>query len=110
MIDLDRSAPGDPARDLAEFVHRMRSTMRREDVDVTEADMLTRAFLRTYAAENPEGVKNVPFRMGFLVLVSMCRHIKRMHKLDPAEAKATLEYYDAEFEEAVSNRYLEDVA
>ena len=83
VIDVDRSGPADPARDVAEFVHRMRSTFRRESGDREQAAVLTRAFLREYSSGNPEGLRNLPFYLSFHVLVSLCRHMKRLPADDP---------------------------
>ena len=53
MIDVDRSVPADPARDLAEFIHRLRSTILRDAGAMKQADLLTSAFLDEYAAHKP---------------------------------------------------------
>jgi Phosphotransferase enzyme family len=51
VIDLDRSAPGDPARDVAEFLHRLRTTTYSTTGSVAAAEEPSRAFLDAYRAE-----------------------------------------------------------
>lgn len=99
VIDLDRSVPAEPARDVAEFLHRMRSTFHREAGDEAQADQLTSDFIQEYAAENPVGLRNLPFYSCFHVLVSMCRHLKNLRVDDP-NWKPTFNYYSKELEYA----------
>jgi hypothetical protein len=99
VIDLDRSGPGDPARDLAEFVHRLRSALGRDGGARSVADALTATFLREYAARAPRRLGNLPLYHGFNVLVSLCRHLKQLTPDDPAR-ETVLDVYTREFEAA----------
>ena len=106
VIDLDRSVRGDPGKDLAEFVHRMRTGMiRAADGDAREADAMSRAFLEEYANEQPERLANVPFFQGFHVIVSLCRHMKQVTSDDP-ELKRIIDFYSAEFADVMAGRLL----
>lgn len=50
-IDLDRATPGDPGRDLGEFVHRARAMLARADrADVEILDRSTASFIEEYRA------------------------------------------------------------
>lgn len=103
VIDVDRSAPSDPAKDLAEFVHRLRSTVLRGSGSLTHANLLTSAFLQEYTAERPLQLGTLPFYWGFHVLVSMCRHMKQLTADDPAWGP-TIDFYVGEFEAAMSGK------
>jgi hypothetical protein len=103
VIDVDRSAPSDPAKDLAEFVHRLRSTVLRGSGSLTHANLLTSAFLQEYTAERPLQLGSLPFYWGFHVLVSMCRHMKQLTADDPAWGP-TIDFYVGEFEAAMSGK------
>ena len=50
VIDVDRSAPGDPARDVAEFLHRLRSAAHGPTGWVAAVEDAERAFLSAYRA------------------------------------------------------------
>jgi hypothetical protein len=104
VIDLDRSQPSDPARDLAEFVHRLRSTLARDGGARPVADALTRAFLEEYARERPGGLSSLPFYHGAHVVASCCRHLRRVRPEEP-EWPRTLQFYTDEFADAVSARW-----
>jgi hypothetical protein len=70
VIDLDRSAPGDPARDVAEFLHRLRTSAYSTTGSVAAAEEPGRAFLDAYreAAGGEEGLANLRLhRARFLV-------------------------------------------
>jgi len=104
VIDLDRSQPSDPARDLGEFVHRLRSTQARDGGGTALADTLTRAFLDEYARERPGALSSFPFYHGAHIVASACRHLKRLGPDDP-EWPTTVAFYEQEFADAVSGRW-----
>jgi hypothetical protein len=104
VIDVDRSVPLDPARDLAEFVHRLRSTILRSSGSLPRANLLTRTFLNEYAAQEPSRLSTLPFYQGFHILVSLCRHMKQLRADDPGW-RPTLDCYVGEFEAAMSARF-----
>jgi aminoglycoside phosphotransferase (APT) family kinase protein len=103
VIDVDRSVPADPARDLAEFIHRLRSTILRDAGAMGRADLLTGAFLDEYAAHKPSRLGTLPFYWGFHILVSLCRHLKQLRADDPAWGP-TMDFYTGEFEAAMSGQ------
>ena len=103
VIDVDRSVPADPARDLAEFIHRLRSTILRDAGAMEQAGLLTNAFLDEYAAHKPSRLGTLSFYWGFHILVSLCRHLKQLQADDPAWGP-TLDFYTGEFEAAMSGK------
>lgn len=104
VIDVDRSVPSDPAKDLAEFIHRLRSTILRDSGAMKQANLLTRTFLDEYAAQKPSRLGTLSFYQGFHILVSLCRHIKQLKADDPAWGP-TIDFYVGEFEAAMSGKF-----
>jgi hypothetical protein len=105
VIDWDRSCPSDPALDLAEFLHLMRSITFKVTGDVNRAEKPTRAFLEEYSALAPQGAANLSFYWGYYVLVSLSRNIKN-HQDHDAETKAKVLFHRTDFEDVMKGRYL----
>ena len=101
-IDLDRSRPADPAKDLDEFLHRLRwKTFKRLGRD---ADDLTAAFLGAYAeAASPDDLRNLPFYSAFHALFSLARYAQKS-RTGP-EREAIMDFYRREFEQAMSGGF-----
>lgn len=77
VIDLDRSAPADPARDVAEFLHRLRQGMHSATGDITRADQPCEAFLTAYReATGGAQLTNLRFHWARYLLHSLNREIK----------------------------------
>ncbi|WP_433293547.1 phosphotransferase family protein [Pseudonocardia sp. CA-142604] len=77
VIDLDRSAPADPARDVAEFLHRLRLGVHSATGDVGRADAPCAAFLDAYrAALGDMPLRNLRFHWARYVFHSLNRKIK----------------------------------
>ncbi len=103
VIDLDRSRPCDPARDVAEFVHRLRMTSFSRTDDPSAADAPTRAFLRAYTeAADPGHLANLDFHWARYVFHSLNRKLK---DADDLRREAVLRFYGSEFDIAVSGRH-----
>ena len=77
VIDLDRSAPADPARDVAEFLHRLRQGVYSATGDVSRADRPCSAFLGAYReAAGVERLRNLQFHLARYVFHSLNREVK----------------------------------
>jgi aminoglycoside phosphotransferase (APT) family kinase protein len=100
-VRFDRCRPSDPAGDLAEFVHRLRTDLYRLEGTFDRADLLTAAFLGEYAARRPAGLAGLPLQRGVRVLLSLCRHLRQLRRDDP-EWKAVAAFYDHEFADSLS--------
>ncbi|MGH9001281.1 MAG: phosphotransferase [Acidimicrobiia bacterium] len=106
VIDLDRSRPADPARDTAEFIHRLRrqaTGARRSDAEVAA---LTDGFLDAYGAAVPDRgawMANLRFHWARFVFHSMNRKLKKGS--DDEDAR-TVANYDADFAALVEGRLL----
>jgi aminoglycoside phosphotransferase (APT) family kinase protein len=77
VIDLDRSRPTDPAKDVAEFVRVLRLAAFRAGVDQTLTDEVTDAFLAQYLALVPGASAGLPhYWLSFLAL-SYLGHLRK---------------------------------
>ncbi len=101
VIDLDRSRPSDPAQDLGEYVHRMRTKAFKATKGADRADDATRAFLSEYSESLPENLANLPFYWSYHTLVSLWRYMKSDTPASPDWEKM-LEFYKSEFDQALS--------
>lgn len=98
VIDLDRSRPADPARDTAEFVHRLRRQLSGDGRSTEEVDAATAAFLDAYRGAVPEPsawLANLRFHWARFVFHSMNRKLK---KGDSEEDDRAVEAYRVDFE------------
>lgn len=101
VIDLDRSRPSDPAKDLGEYVHRMRTKRYKATNGASRAEDATRAFLEEYASELPDNLANLSYYWGYHNLVSMWRFMKSSAPYD-TKWDRMLAFYQSEFDTAVA--------
>lgn len=106
VIDLDRSRPSDPAQDLGEYIHRMRTKRFKATRGESRAEEGTRTFLAEYGALLPENLINLPYYWGYHNLVSLWRYMKSASPQDP-KWNEMIEFYQSEFERAASFRWSE---
>jgi Phosphotransferase enzyme family len=106
VIDLDRSRPCDPARDVAEFVHRLRMTTFSHAGSVEPAEVPTREFLEAYASAVPRRayLANLPFHWARYVFHSLNNKLKGEGRSGP-ELEATVQFYRSEFEKVIQGRF-----
>lgn len=77
VIDLDRSAPADPARDVAEFLHRLRQGVHSATGDISQADVPSAAFLAAYReAAETDVLVNLRFHWARYIFHSLNREVK----------------------------------
>jgi hypothetical protein len=78
VIDLDRTRPSDPARDVAEFVFRLRMMTWVATGSAVGADVPTAAFVQTYAdrVEDPSYLQNFSFHWARHALHSFSKQLK----------------------------------
>lgn len=101
VIDLDRGRPCDPSFDLAEFLHRMRTTTHWRTGSVDAANEPTRAFLEAYAADvDPVNLSNLPFHWARYNFHSLTNKLKK----EDGDSEDAIAFYSAEFENAVTGR------
>ena len=106
VIDLDRSRPCDSSRDVAEFVHRLRVMMYRDQGTVERAEAPTRALLETYASEIPDRsyLTNLRFHWSRYVFHSLSKELKDSESTD-LETDPSVAFYRSEFENVIQDRY-----
>jgi aminoglycoside phosphotransferase (APT) family kinase protein len=105
VIDLDRCRPGDPARDVGEYIHRMRTKRYKASGGKSRAEDATRTLLEVYSAELPDNLYNLPFYWGYHNLVSLWRFMKGTAPDHPDYARL-VEFYLSEFETALGSRVM----
>lgn len=107
VIDFDRSFPSDPARDLEEFLHRLRwKTFKHTRRGI---DGLARAFLESYVAEAPEeNLTALPFYRACHSLSSLARHVRTRDPSDP-EWEEVVAFHTAEFDDAAASGRKEEL-
>lgn len=100
VIDLDRSRPADPARDVDEFLHRLRwKSFKRS---ATYPDALTAAFLHEYSTHVPAGqLKNLPFYAAAHALSSLARFLRKREPVDEVWERVVA-FHEGEFEAALA--------
>jgi aminoglycoside phosphotransferase (APT) family kinase protein len=102
--DFVWSAPGDPARDVAEFVFNLR--LRAARSGDARMDVLPSAFLDGYLADFPQAtLSNLPFYSACTVLTSLARLLAGD---SPSEegSRETVEFHLGEFHRHVASRAL----
>lgn len=80
VIDLDRSRPADPARDTAEFLHRLRRQLTGGGRSTEDVEAATEVFLDAYRAAVPDPeawLANLRFHWARYVFHSMNRKVKK---------------------------------
>jgi hypothetical protein len=103
VIDLDRCRPGDPARDVAEFLHRMRAKRYKATAGASRAEQGTAACLEEYASVLPRNLANLPFYWGYHALVSLWRFMKGSRPEDP-RWPGMVDFYLSELDTALAFR------
>jgi aminoglycoside phosphotransferase (APT) family kinase protein len=83
VIDLDRSRPTNPAKDVAEFVRVLRMSAFRSHPDMKKADEATDAFLDEYLAQVPEVAASLPYYWSAFLWLSLFGFMKKVGPEDP---------------------------
>jgi aminoglycoside phosphotransferase (APT) family kinase protein len=106
VIDLDRSAPADPARDVAEFLHRMRLGVHTATGDISRADPATASFLAAYreAAGSDEQLANLRFHWARYVFHSLNGRVKDGESTYEDGGNEEFRLFAGEFDRIVSGR------
>ena len=95
VIDLDRIALADPAKDVGEFLHRLRAQARWARLGEDAADRAALAFLAEYAAR----AHAVPAGLVYYWSYSVLSTLLRLLELDRARWEKRLKFFRAEFED-----------
>jgi hypothetical protein len=106
VIDLDRSAPADPARDVAEFLHRLRLGVHNATGDMSRADPACASFLAAYreSAGGDEHLVNLRFHWARYVLHSLNGRVKTDESTYSDGGNDEFQLFRSEFERIVEGR------
>lgn len=96
VIDPDRAALADPAKDVGEFLHRLRKEAMEAGLDEGTAERATRAFLSEYAAHAPAPLDGLLYHWSYSVLSTLL-HAIRKDRSDRDGWERRLAFYRAEF-------------
>jgi len=107
VIDLDRSRPCDPARDVAEFLHRLRMTMFWHHGSVERADVPTEAFLDAYTSTARDGsyLANLRFHWARYIFHSLNRKLKNSADGGGRDPDTSVAFYRSEFDNVLKRRF-----
>jgi hypothetical protein len=106
VIDLDRSAPADPARDVAEFLHRLRLGVEVATGDMSRADKACASFLAAYreSAHGDDHLVNLRFHWARYVFHSLNGRIKEDESTYEDGGNPEFRLFVSEFDRIVSGR------
>jgi hypothetical protein len=116
VIDLDRTRPCDPARDIAEYLWRLRRLAFEEAGDASRADAPTDAFLETYASAVGDGsyLTNLQFHLARYAIHSINKQMKDLteneedrvdDEEDRARLEASLNFCQSEYANVLEGRF-----
>src|SRR5262249_25404204 len=83
VIDLDRSRPGDPAKDLAEFVRVLRMAAFKSGFEMKCVDEATDAFLQEYLTRVPAAAVGLGYYWSSFLLLSLFGSMKKLQSEQP---------------------------
>jgi thiamine kinase-like enzyme len=105
LIDFDRSAPADPAKDLAEFVSVLRHRTQKKRGSTSTAEAPTRVFLEEYLSHLPANLENLAIHWGAFLLLNMFHYVKKQqHEAQGFESQ--IAFYEKEFDWIMSEKFL----
>lgn len=92
VIDLDRAALGDAAKDAGEFLHRLRADVVKARLGIEAADWATETFLQEYGRSGGADLAALPYHWSYCVLRTMLGTLRRGGK------EKRIDFYRAEFD------------
>jgi aminoglycoside phosphotransferase (APT) family kinase protein len=104
LIDLDRSVPSDPAKDLAEFVSMLRLKTFKLTGSVAAAEGPTRAFVAEYQAHLPGHGGALGVHWAAFLLLNMLHYVKKP-VVDVAARDRMMQFYQGELESALTGTW-----
>jgi aminoglycoside phosphotransferase (APT) family kinase protein len=97
VIDTDRAARGDPAKDVGEFLHRLRADALRDPAHRDAAEQATAAFVEEYTQSGGCGLSSLTFYWSYSVLFTFVARAAREGE-DETRKEQRLQLYRGEFE------------
>ena len=77
VIDPDRASLADPAKDVTEFVHRLRWKGLKAGADRESAERSARTFVEEYAGHHPDNLANAGYYWSYAVLFTLLRQLQK---------------------------------
>jgi len=103
VIDLDRICLSDPAKDVAMFVHRVKSLLFKASGDSRKAEQIASEFVDEYRTRAEENLVNLSYYRALYSLKGFAKFAKDRPPGDPARAPVE-EFYLGEFERCMNVR------
>jgi aminoglycoside phosphotransferase (APT) family kinase protein len=103
IIDLDRSRPTNPAKDVAEFLRVLRMCAYRTHPDMTQADKASDAFIEEYLKQVPEAAASLPYYWSAFLWLSLFGFMKKCSPDDPRRA-GLMDFHTREIERALRTK------
>lgn len=96
VIDTDRATPGAAAKDVGEFLHRLRADARSAGIGAEAADRASETFVHEYVRRGGSGLSELAFYWSYSILFTLVARAGRTgaDDLDERERGA---FYEAEF-------------
>lgn len=96
VIDLDRADVADPAKDVAEFIHRLRADTMKRRLGAEVADRATSVFLDEYRSRAGVALHGLAYYWSASVLATLLHAVRKRH-LEEKAWRRRLAFYDSEF-------------
>jgi aminoglycoside phosphotransferase (APT) family kinase protein len=96
VIDTDRATPGDAAKDVGEFLHRLRADARSAGLGAEDADRASAVFVEEYARRSAADLSALEFYWSYSLLFTLVARGGRADAED-ARARRRIAFYEAEF-------------
>ncbi|MFN2558032.1 MAG: phosphotransferase family protein [Nitriliruptorales bacterium] len=97
VIDLDRAAPADPAKDVAEFIHRARAEVFKRGCGGPAAEEATQTFLEEYRRQSPARLDALTYFWSESLLATLLHAVRKRHLHEEAW-QARITFYAREFD------------
>ncbi len=97
VIDLDRADVTDPAKDVAEFIHRLRADTMKRRLGGEVADWATGVFLDEYRSRAGIAVHGLAYYWSASVLSTLLHAVRKRH-LGEQAWRRRLAFYQSEFD------------
>ncbi|MGH2995386.1 MAG: hypothetical protein ACRDM9_03625, partial [Gaiellaceae bacterium] len=95
-IDADRATPGDAAKDVGEFLHRLRADAMTAGLDGETADRASAVFVEEYVRAASADLSGLEFYWSYSVLFTLVARAGRT-VADDAGERERIAFYEAEF-------------
>jgi hypothetical protein len=96
VIDADRATPGDAAKDVGEFLHRLRSDAMSAGTDVDAVDRASETFVYEYVRRGGADLSGLAFYWSYSILFTLVARTGRTGA-DDLEEHGRMKFYESEF-------------